>query len=125
MSDLENRTEGSGVTGNPTGNPAAGGQGTGDRRNPPISVNPAPSSEIFTPPPTRSTGMPLSAWLVAGAVVLAVLGALVLAGHRKTAAVTGVQPLDGYSSSLPISQLKMSESTSLSGGKSTFIDGEI
>jgi hypothetical protein len=69
--------------------------------------------------------MPLSAWLIAGAVVLAVLGGLLLAGHRKSPVVTGVQPADPYASSLPLSQLQMSESTSLSGGKSTFIDGHI
>lgn len=69
--------------------------------------------------------MPLSAWLIAGAVVLAVVGALLLVGKRKTPTVTGVQPVDAYASNLELSQLQMSESTSLSGGKSTFIDGHI
>lgn len=80
---------------------------------------------IFVAPATRSTGMPLSAWLIAGAVVLAIVAALLLVGHRRTPAVTGVQPPDAYASSLPLTQLQMSESTSLSGGKSTFIDGHI
>jgi hypothetical protein len=69
--------------------------------------------------------MPLSAWLIAGAVVLAVVAALVLIGHRKAPTVTGVQQLDPYAASLPLSGLQMSESTSLAGGKSTFIDGRI
>ncbi|HEY2038223.1 MAG TPA: DUF2393 family protein [Edaphobacter sp.] len=69
--------------------------------------------------------MPLSAWLIAGAVVLAVVAVLVLAGHRKAPTVNGVQPADPYAVSLPLSGLQMSESTSLSGGKSTFIDGRI
>jgi hypothetical protein len=69
--------------------------------------------------------MPLSAWLIAGAVVLAVVAALVLIGHRKTPTVTGVQPVDPYAASLQLSGLQMSESTSLAGGKSTFIDGRI
>jgi len=69
--------------------------------------------------------MPLSAWLVAGAVVLAIVAGLVLLGHRKAAPVTGIQPFDPYAPSLALSQLQMSESTSLAGGKSTFIDGHI
>ena len=36
-----------------------------------------------------------------------------------------MQPLDEYASSLVFSQIQMSESTSLSGGKSTFIDGHV
>jgi hypothetical protein len=69
--------------------------------------------------------MPLSAWLIAGAVVLAVVAALVLIGHRKAPTVTGVQPVDPYAASLQLSGLQMSESTSLAGGKSTFIDGRV
>jgi hypothetical protein len=69
--------------------------------------------------------MPLSAWLIAGAVVLATVAGLLLVGHRKTAEITGVQAPDSYASSLPLTQLQMSESTSLSGGKSTYIDGHI
>jgi hypothetical protein len=69
--------------------------------------------------------MPLSVWLIAGAVILAVVAALLLMGHRKTTEVKGVQPEDAYSASLPLTQLQMSESTSLSGGKSTYIDGHI
>lgn len=82
-------------------------------------------SDLFAPPTSRSAGMPLSAWLIAGAVVLAVVAALVLIGHRKVPAVTGVQPVDAYAASLQLSGLQMSESTSLAGGKSTFIDGRI
>jgi len=89
------------------------------------SPSESPSPEIFVPAPVRSGGMPLSAWLVAGAVVLAVVAGLLLAGHRKTPAVTGIQPPDPYAASLPLSGLQMSESTSLSGGKSTYIDGHI
>jgi hypothetical protein len=69
--------------------------------------------------------MPLSAWLVAGAVVLAVLVGLVLAGRRKSPEVKGIQAPAAYAANLPLSNLEMSESTSLSGGKSTFIDGRV
>lgn len=69
--------------------------------------------------------MPVSAWLIAGAVVLAAVAALLLLGHRRTTEITGVQAPDSYSANLPLAQLQMSESTSLSGGKSTYIDGHI
>lgn len=80
---------------------------------------------VFTPQETKSAGMPMSAWLVAGAVVLVVLGGLILAGRKKPAEVKGILPPAPYAASLPVSKLAMSESTSLSGGKSTFIDGVI
>ena len=67
----------------------------------------------------------MMAWGVAGLAVLVVVAVLVLAGRHKTATLTTVQPLAPYAASLPLSQLAMSESTSLSGGKSTFIDGHI
>ncbi len=71
-------------------------------------------------------GMPLTAWVVAGLVVLAVVVALVFAGRRKAAGpVNTIQPPAAYAANLPLSQLAMSESTSLSGGKSTFVDGHI
>jgi Protein of unknown function (DUF2393) len=98
-------------------------ENSGDASNASDRVQASP--EIFAAPVSRQSGMPLSAWLIAGAVVLAVLAGLLLAGHRKAPAVTGIQPLDGYASNLPLTQLQMSESTSLSGGKSTFIDGHI
>jgi hypothetical protein len=76
-------------------------------------------------PPERSP-IPVSAWAIAGLVVLAVVVVLLIAGHRKpSAALNVVQPAAAYAPNLPLSQLAMSESTSLSGGKSTFIDGHI
>ena len=69
--------------------------------------------------------MPLSAWMVAGGVVLAILAGLVLAGRKKAPIITGIQPPAAYAVNLPLTGLAMSESTSLSGGKSTFIDGKI
>jgi hypothetical protein len=71
-------------------------------------------------------GMPLTAWVVAGLLVLAVVAGLVFAGRRKAAGpVNTIQPPAAYAANLPLSQLAMSESTSLSGGKSTFVDGHI
>lgn len=92
---------------------AAGGQG------------PSKAVPDFGPKAPQGGGLPVSAWLVAGVVVLAVLVALVIAGRKKAPAVTGIQPPDPYAANLRISGLQMSESTSLSGGKSTYIDGRI
>lgn len=81
---------------------------------------------VFSPQETeKGQGMPLSAWLIAGAVVLVVLAGLVIAGRRKSPEIKGIQPSAAYAASLPLANLEMSESTSLSGGKSTFIDGRI
>jgi len=65
------------------------------------------------------------AWGVAGLAVLAVIVVLALAGRHKAAAPATIQSPAPYAANLPLSQLAMSESTSLSGGKSTFVDGHI
>lgn len=65
-------------------------------------------------------------WVVAGAVVFAMLLVLVLTGRRHGATRPNqLLPLDPYAKNLVVSGLAMSESTSLSGGKSTFLDGVI
>ncbi len=75
--------------------------------------------------PERAS-IPIAAWAIAGVVVLAVIVALLLVGHRKPRpASNAVQPMAAQAANLPLTQLAMSESTSLSGGKSTFIDGHI
>ena len=94
---------------------------------PPASASPvsAKESEMFSSKPPEGGGIPMMAWGVAGVVVLAIVLVLVLSGRHKAAAPLTIQPLATYASSLPLSQLAMSESTSLSGGKSTYIDGHI
>ena len=69
--------------------------------------------------------LPAQVWVVAGLVVLGVLALLIFGGRKKATQVTGIQPVAAYAVNLPLSGLAMSESTSLSGGKSTFIDGKI
>jgi hypothetical protein len=70
--------------------------------------------------------MPIAAWGVAGLVVLVVILGLVFATrHKPQIPPNTIQPLAAYAAELPLSQLAMSESTSLSGGKSTFVDGHI
>lgn len=80
---------------------------------------------MFSTKPPEGGGIPAMAWGVAGLVVLVVLVALMVMGRHKAASPTTLQPLASYAASLPLSQLAMSESTSLSGGKSTYIDGRI
>ncbi len=67
-------------------------------------------------------------FVIAGVVVLAVLGVLLLAGRHKAPANpggAGLAPADPYAPSLVISGVKMSESANMSGGKLTYLDGEI
>jgi Protein of unknown function (DUF2393) len=80
---------------------------------------------MFASKPPEDGGVPVMAWGVAGLAVLIVVVVLVVMGRHKAAAPTTLQPLAAYAANLPLSQLAMSESTSLSGGKSTFIDGHI
>ncbi len=81
---------------------------------------------IFSPRPPAGGGIPVSAWVAAAVVVLIVIIGLAFSGrHKGEPAATDAQRLDPYAASLPLSQLAMSESTSLVGGKSTFIDGHI
>ncbi len=65
---------------------------------------------------------------VAAVIVLAVAGGLLLVLEHKKNGPT-VTPIsaatDPYASSLTISQLAMSESSNLAGGKVTYLDGQI
>jgi hypothetical protein len=83
------------------------------------------TNEMFASKPPEAGGIPMMAWGVAGLAVLIVIAVLALMGRHKVATPSTVQPLATYAATLPLSQLAMSESTSLSGGKSTFIDGHI
>jgi hypothetical protein len=104
-----------------------GGQQS-DKRSEPVYVQKDDrATEIFAPPTSAATPrMPVSVWIIAGLVVLAVVAGLVFAGRKKAEVPPNtVLPLATYAGNLPLSQLAMSESTSLSGGKSTFVDGHI
>jgi hypothetical protein len=68
-------------------------------------------------------------WIVAAAVVVVGLGILILVGghgsQNAQSAGAGMAPADPYAANLPISGLQMSEATSFSGAKVTYIDGQI
>lgn len=91
----------------------------------PSGQGPSKAAPDFEPKAPQRSGMPAAAWVVAGLVVVAILAGLILAGRKRAPAVTGIQPVAAYAANLPISGLQMSESTSLSGGKSTFVDGRV
>jgi Protein of unknown function (DUF2393) len=86
---------------------------------------PTRTSEIFAAKPAEGGGTPLAVWGIAGLVVLLLVAGLLFFGRRKASPPNTIQPLAAYASNLPLSQLAMSESTSLSGGKSTFVDGHL
>jgi hypothetical protein len=93
---------------------------------PPDSEASSGQSAMFASKPHEGGGVPVAAWGVAGLVVVVVLIGLVFATrHKSQTPPNTIQPLAAYAVELPLSQLAMSESTSLSGGKSTFIDGHI
>ena len=79
----------------------------------------------------RPAAAPERNWValaVAAAIVLAVAGGLVLVfEHRKSEpTITPISAAtDPYASNLTISQLAMSESSNLAGGKVTYLDGQI
>lgn len=85
------------------------------------------SPELFTPPPKREgSGIPIIPLAIAGLVVLVVLVALIVSGRKKSSGPGNtLLPPAAYASNLPISQLAMSESANISGGKYTYIDGHI
>lgn len=69
--------------------------------------------------------------VVAALVVVLAAGALLLrdhagpAAHNAAASVNRLLPIDSYATHLALSALAMSQSSSLSGGTSTFIDGRV
>jgi hypothetical protein len=67
-------------------------------------------------------------WIIAAVVLVVLLGVLILAGGHSappTPAGSGMAEADPYAAKLPISGLQMSEATSFSGAKVTYIDGQV
>ena len=84
--------------------------------------------DLFATPPREPPG---SRKIIAAVVAITLIAIALLAfflhqNHSSNLATAStIAPLDPYSAYLTFSQLAMSESTSLSGGKSTFIDGRV
>ena len=82
--------------------------------------------QIFTAEPEERGGLPLATWGVAALIVLVAVGALLFFGWKKPVPTPStLQPTDAYAASLPLTQLEMSESANLTGGKQTYLDGHI
>jgi Protein of unknown function (DUF2393) len=83
---------------------------------------------ILSEKKARSEGRSWLPWIIAGVVVLVVIGALLLSGHRQRAAQQAEdasQTPDSYASYLVIGNLQMSEATNGTGGTVTYVDGVI
>jgi Protein of unknown function (DUF2393) len=88
--------------------------------------NAATEPAIFGSQPDERPSYPVTAWAVAALIVTVLVGGFVYIGRKKPAAVPStLQPPDPYAVSLPLSQFAMSESTNLSGGKLTYLDGHV
>jgi hypothetical protein len=91
------------------------------------AAEPASSAPaLFASRPPEPSERSLASWLIAGLVVVLVLGGVLLLSRGKPAvAPNTILPVAANASTLAFSTPVMSEATSLSGGKSTYIDGRI
>ena len=81
---------------------------------------------IFGTQPEERGGFPPAVWGVAALIVIAVMGVLVYSGRQKPAPLPNtLLPADAYAANLPLAQFAMSESENLSGGKLTYLDGQV
>ena len=75
---------------------------------------------------TERPAFPKAAVIIAAAAIALLVTLLLFATRAHQAAPAGtLLPLDPYAPNLQFTDVAMSESTSLSGGKSTFIDGHL
>jgi hypothetical protein len=68
-------------------------------------------------------------WIIAGGVIVLGVVLLFVFGSKKQAPVNpggaGLAAVDPYSANLPITDIKLSESSNFAGGKVTYVDGHI
>jgi hypothetical protein len=96
------------------------------QQNPSRPANAPSDAPIFGPPKPDGGGLSPAVWGVAALIVIVTMGIFAFAGHKKAQPVpTTLQPPAPYAASLPLSNLAMSESESLSGGKVTYLDGRV
>ncbi len=85
-----------------------------------------PGENLFASRPPEKTPLNIVPWAIAGVLILLAIATMLIAGHRKPGPPrNAILPLDPGAASLVFSGIELSESTSLSGGKSTYIDGHI
>lgn len=99
-----------------------------DPQQPASSSSSGPSGgEMFAAPARQERSFPTAAVAVAAVAVLVLATILILAGRRHSAAGSPdtLRPVAAYAGNLKLTNFALSESTSFSGGKSTFLDGHI
>ncbi len=84
---------------------------------------------MFTEPTAAAgRGFPVAAVAIAAVAVVIVVAVLLAVGRRHgapAAAANTVQSAAAYAANLKLSDVQMSESTSFSGGKETYVDGRM
>jgi hypothetical protein len=84
---------------------------------------------MFEPPrPAEGEARSPLPWVIAGGVVMLVLGIVIALSHHgapPNPGGAGLAPADPYAASLPITGVKMSQAGNLAGGQTTYIDGQI
>jgi Protein of unknown function (DUF2393) len=89
-------------------------------------ADPTPPRDLFsTQAPEKRSRLP---WVLAGVVILVIVGAVLLTGRKAAAPVispNGIAATDPYASSLPVSHIQMSQASSMVGAQATYIDGQI
>jgi hypothetical protein len=93
-------------------------------------TEPAENAAVdFLSAQTRSEPRSWAPWIVASVVVVLALATLVIVGHRTNygtqPGTTGMAAAAPYAAQLPITGIVMSEASSFSGSKVTYIDGQI
>ena len=88
-----------------------------------------PKREMFSPQ-EPGAGEPRSTlpWVIAGGVVLTILGLIVALSHHGPPANpggAGLAPAAAYAAYLPISNLQMSQAGTMSGAQAFYMDGRI
>ena len=87
---------------------------------------PTPDAKSLFTPSGSEHSFPVVAVSIAAVAVVLLVGALVLLGRRPPAPPPNtLQPAAAYAANLPLSNIQMSESTSFSGSKATYVDGHI
>jgi hypothetical protein len=100
-----------------------------DPNQPVPSGSPRPGGGgLFTEPVREERSFPTAAVSIAAVAVVILVAVLALLGRRHSAAQGSpdtLRPLAAYAPNLKITGLAMSEATSFSGGKSTYVDGHV
>ena len=92
-----------------------------------MSESPNGSQNLMFNDPAPARSFPTTAVAIAAVAVVILIAVLVMLERRGPAAPSPhtLQPVAAYASNLEVSGLQMSESTSMSGGKQTYIEGHI